>query len=149
MKIYLGSDHNGFHLKNKLEKALKRAGYDVDDEGSEKLDPKDDFTVFAAKVVTKMKTSEDKDPRGILICGSGQGMAIAANRHNGIRAVLAYDRESARSARNDDDVNVLALPAHLFGDELHEVLVITETFLNTPFANAERFRRRIRQLDQM
>lgn len=149
MKIYLGSDHNGFRLKATLVDHLKRSGYEVVDDGPDKLDPNDDFPVFAARVVNAVLGSDDKDARGILICGSGQGMVMAANRHRGIRAALIYDRESARSSRNDDDANVMALPAHLLAGDLHEASVIVEIFMLTPFAAAERFKRRIQELDNL
>lgn len=147
MKIYVGTDHNGFYLRNSLVKYLVQAGYDVVDSGEEKLDPNDDFPVFAQKVVHQMLRSDDRDPRGILLCGSGQGMCMAANRFKGIRAALGYDRESVRSARNDDDANVICLPArHLKKDETN---VLVETFLNTPFAGATRFKRRLSELDSL
>jgi ribose 5-phosphate isomerase B len=76
-------------------------------------------------------------------------MVMAANRHRGIRAALIYDRESARSSRNDDDANVMALPAHLLAGDLHEASVIVEIFMLTPFAAAERFKRRIQELDNL
>lgn len=147
MKIYIGADHNGFHLRNSLLTYLKRAGYDIADDGDDKLDPQDDFPVFAQKVVKDVLGSSDTNARGILICGSGQGMCIAANRFKGIRALLGYDRESVRSARNDDDANILCLPARLLEKDTANVLV--ETFLNTPFAAAPRFTRRINELDDM
>lgn len=147
MKIYIGADHNGFHLRNSLLEYLKRAGYEVSDEGDSKLDPADDFPVFAQKVVKDVLTSSDQDARGILICGSGQGMCMAANRFAGIRALLGYDRESVRSARNDDDANILCLPANLLKKDTANILV--ETFLNTPFAGAPRFVRRIKELDEL
>lgn len=147
MKVFIGADHNGFRLRNELLDYLKRAGYDVVDDGDAKLNPDDDFPIFAAKVVTDMLSSNDADPRGILICGSGQGMCMAANRFRGIRALLAYDRESVRSARNDDDANVLCLPASIFQNDSANVLV--ETFLNTSFAAAPRYTRRISELDEL
>lgn len=147
MKIYIGADHNGFHLRNNLVAYLQKAGYIVVDEGDQSLDPNDDFPIFAQKVVTDILASDDSDARGILICGSGQGMCMAANRFNGIRAMLGYDRESVKAARNDDDANVLCLPATLFEKDGANVLV--ETFLNTPFAGAARFVRRIQELDQL
>lgn len=147
MKIYIGADHNGFHLRNELIKYLKSAGYDVVDEGDTQLDASNDFPVYAQKVATDVLTSEDNEARGILICGSGQGMCMAANRFNGIRALLGYDRESVRSARHDDDANVLCLPSDVFKKDTANVLV--ETFLNTPFAKAPRFVRRIVELDQL
>lgn len=148
MKIYIGADHNGFHLRNTLIQYLQRAGYDVHDDGGDTLDPNDDFPVFAQRVVKDVLGSDDKDARGILICGSGQGMCMAANRFKGIRAVLGYDRESVRSARNDDDSNVLCLPATLFKDD-KSLNVVVETWLNTPFAAAPRFVRRIQEMDNI
>ena len=147
MKVYIGADHNGFRLRNDLLDYLKRAGYDVQDEGDGQLNPDDDFPIFAHKVVTDMLTSEDKDPRGILICGSGQGMCMAANRFKGIRALLGYDRESVGSARSDDDANILCLPASILAEDTAHVLV--ETFLNTQFVAAPRFTRRIKELDNL
>lgn len=147
MKIFVGADHNGFHLKINLIKYLQRAGYDVVDDSEQTLNPEDDFPIFAHKVVTDMFASNDHEPRGILICGSGQGMCMAANRFKGIRAVLGYDRESIRSARNDDDANVLCLPARTLQEDSVNMLV--ETFLNTPFAAAPRFKRRIAEMDEL
>lgn len=146
MVIYIGADHNGFALKYKLSDYLKRAGYTVVDEGDDHLDPDDDFPIFAGKVVNAILTSDDPDPRGILICGSGQGMCMAANRHKGIRASLCWDRTSAREVRNDDNANVLCMPAKLLEEQ--EADIVVETWLNTPFANAPRFVRRLNELDQ-
>ena len=72
MKIYIGSDHNGYYLKQLAKEFLSRAGYDVVDDGDKELDPKDDFPIFAAKVVNNILSSTDGDARGILLCGSGQ-----------------------------------------------------------------------------
>lgn len=146
MVIYIGADHNGFALKYKLTDYLKRAGYTVEDEGDDHLDPDDDFPVFAGKVVTAILSSTDPDPRGILLCGSGQGMCIAANRHKGIRAALCWDRQSARESRNDDNTNILCLPARILEEK--EADIIVETWLNTDFANAPRFVRRLNEIDQ-
>lgn len=148
MRIYLGADHNGYRLKERIEKYLRQAGHAVYDEGDEILDPDDDFTVFATRVVRAMKTSKDPEARGILICGSGQGMAIAANRHKGIRAGLGWSKEAARSTRNDEDSNVLALPAEILQKE-NEWQGVIDTWLTTPFAGAERYKRRNRQLDEL
>jgi ribose 5-phosphate isomerase B len=147
MKIFIGADHNGFKLRRSLIDHLKKSGYDVVDDGDAQLNPSDDFPVFAHKVVTDMLSSDDADPRGILICGSGQGMCMAANRFKGIRALLGYDRESVRSARNDDNANVLCLPANVLEKDKANVLV--ETFLGTPFAGAPRFVRRIKEIDDL
>jgi ribose 5-phosphate isomerase B len=145
MKIFLGADHNGYHLKERIEKYLVAQGYIVVDEGDEKLNPEDDFTVFAARVVHAMK-AEGESARGILVCGSGQGMAIAANRHKGIRAGLGWSIAAARSTRNDEDSNVLALPAEILASD-KDWKPIIDTWLSTPFAGAARFKRRNAQLD--
>lgn len=147
MKIYIGADHNGFFLRNDLIEYLKRAGYDVVDDGDIKLDPDDDFPIYARKVVDDVRGSDDKEARGILICGSGQGVCMVANRYKGVRAALGYDQEAARSSRNDDDANVLCLPARNLQKDVARVIV--ETFLNTPFANAPRFVRRINEMDEI
>ncbi len=147
MKIYVGTDHNGFHMHEELIKHLKKCGYEVVDVGGGQLDPQDDFPIFAQRVVTDILASDDADPRGILLCGSGQGMCIAANRFKGIRAALLYDKESARSSRNDDDTNVACLPARVLKEG--EANQIIETWLRTPFAKAPRFIRRIRALDEL
>jgi ribose 5-phosphate isomerase B len=144
LKVFLGADHNGFKQKEALEAYLKKAGYEVADDGGE-ASPEDDFPVFAQKVVSDMLASGDSEPRGILICGSGQGMCMAANRFKGIRATLGYDHESVRSARNDDNSNVLCLPSKIADDKGNELV---DLFLNTPFANAPRFVRRIREMDE-
>jgi ribose 5-phosphate isomerase B len=147
MTIFIGSDHNGYHLKEKLEGLLKQKGHAVLDAGDEKLDPNDDYPVFAARLVNAMLASRESEPRGILICGSGQGMCIAANRFKGVRAAVLYDRESARTSRNDDDSNVACLPARTLKDKEAELII--ETWLSTPFAAADRFKRRIKELDEL
>lgn len=149
MKIYVGADHNGFGPKNELLVYLKKAGYDTEDIGDKQFDPDDDFPVFASMAAQRVLASSDPDPRAILICGSGQGMAIAANRFKGIRAGLGWSVEAAKSTRNDEDSNVLALPSQLFTNDNKKALVIVEAWLNTPFAKASRFIRRNQELDQL
>ncbi len=147
MKIFIGADHNGYHLKERIEKYLISLGHDVVDVGDEKLNPDDDFTIFATRVVSAMKAEGDS-ARGILVCGSGQGMAIAANRHKGIRAGLGWSIDAARSTRNDEDSNVLALPAEILVSDKDWKPVI-DTWLTTHFAGAARYKRRISQLDDI
>jgi ribose 5-phosphate isomerase B len=147
MKVYIGADHNGFAMKQELVEELTRAGYQVVDEGDTQLKPEDDFPQFAARTVAAIKSSDDSDPRGILICGSGQGMCMAANRFKGIRASLAWSVEEATAARNDDDSNVLCLPARYI--DISEAIKLAEAWLATPFAGDARFKRRIQELDQL
>lgn len=147
MKIYIGADHNGFDLKDKLRKFLERSGHEVVDEGDKRLDPDDDFPQFAGRAVSALLADDDRDARGLLICGSGQGMCMAANRFKGVRASLCWNLTEARAARNDDDSNVLCLSAQS-QDEASAQAIVT-TWLSTPFAGASRYKRRIEQLDNL
>lgn len=148
MKVFIGADHNGYDLKSKVTEYLRKKGIDVIDEGDEQRDPDDDFPVYAKRVTTAVLGSQDQDPRGVLICGSGQGMAIAANRQKGIRAGLGWSVEAAKSTRNDEDSNVLALPSEILDHKDHWKQVI-DAWIDTPFAGAPRFKRRNRQLDEI
>lgn len=147
MKVYVGADHNGFFLKQKLMDYLKKGGFEVTDDGNTQLDPADDYPVFAAKAVKDILSSDDPEAKAILICGSGQGMCMAANRHKKIRAAVGYDHESVRASRNDDNANILCLPARTLAQDAAFDLV--DTFLKTPFANADRFNRRIKEIDDV
>lgn len=147
MKIYIGADHNGYQLRNSLLEYLLKARYDVEDEGDTKLDPEDDYPQFASRVAAKVLASNDPNPRGILICGSGQGMCMAANRYKGIRAGIGYDLQSARAIRNDEDSNILCLPSRILSND--QAKIIAEAWLNTPFAAAPRFIRRMKEMDEL
>jgi ribose 5-phosphate isomerase B len=148
MKIFLGSDHNGFHLKEKVFAYLTKNGFDAEDIGDQILDKDDDFPEFAAQAAIKVIGSEDEDPRAILLCGGGQGMAMAANRFRGIRASVVWDEHEAEMTRHDNDSNVLSLPARILEDD-DTWKSIVYAWLTTPFAGAERFRRRNRQIDEL
>ena len=147
MKLFIGADHNGFELKRILVESLSRSGYEVVDTGDTELRPDDDFPQFAEKAVRALLQADEPAAKAILICGSGQGMCMAANRFKGIRASLIWDVAEARAARNDDDSNVLCLPARSVSAE--EAVYITEAWLATPFAGASRYKRRIKELDQL
>lgn len=147
MRIYIGADHNGFDYKTKLIERLSADGHEVVDCGDSEKNPNDDFPQFASKVAAALLDDQDKNARGILICGSGQGMCMAANRFKGIRAGLCWDQEEARAVRNDDDSNVLCLSAR--STDFDKVVSITNTWLSTPFAGAPRFTRRIQELDNL
>ncbi|MDD3036060.1 MAG: RpiB/LacA/LacB family sugar-phosphate isomerase [Candidatus Saccharimonadaceae bacterium] len=149
MKIFIGSDHGGFNLKQKIFAYLARNGYEVEDVGDKVLNPNDDFPQFAQMAAIKILGSTDSDPRAILICTGGQGMAMAANRFKGIRASVIWDAFEAKECRNDNDSNVLCLPARVLGDDEGTWEGILETWLNTPFAGAVRFKRRNAQLDEI
>lgn len=148
MNIYLGADHNGFALKDKVFAYLAKQKYNVEEVGDVELDPNDDFPQFAQMAAIKVLGDVDKDPRAILLCGGGQGMCMAANRFNGIRASVVWDPYEAKMTRNDNDSNVLCLPARVLEDDDRLWKDIVDTWLKTPFAAAPRFKRRNAQLDE-
>ena len=96
MKIYIGADHNGFQYKSEIAKLLLKSGNEVIDEGDGVFSPEDDFPQFAGRVASAMLGDSD-EVRGILICSSGQGMCMAANRFKGVRAALCHSKDEARS----------------------------------------------------
>ena len=147
MKIYLGGDHNGFELKQRVADFLTRSNYEVIDCGDQQLNPTDDFPVFASRVVVAMRSGKEADPLGILICGSGQGMCMAANRFKGIRAALCWNVIEAHSARNDDNSNILCLSATSTSVKDSESII--NAWLSTPFSGAPRFKRRLKELDDL
>ena len=140
--VYLGADHRGFKHKEKLKAFLDEQGYQVTDIGTNS-EKSVDYPVIAQKVAKKV--SEDPNNRGILLCGSGVGVCIAANKFKGIRAGSAWTEEVARSARADDNVNVLCLAA----DDItvDDTKQIARAFLNTSFRGEDRYKRRIAQID--
>ena len=146
MKVFLGSDHNGYHLKEKVFAYLSKRGHDVEDVGDTELDPNDDFPEFAASA--SIKVLGEDGARAVLICGSGQGMAMAANRFNGIRAAVVADVRDAKTVRNDNDSNVLCLSGRVLDDDLVWQDIV-DTWLTTPFAGAARYVRRNKQLDEL
>ncbi len=146
MRLFIGADHRGFQLKKQIVDELRREGHDVVDEGDNNYTPGDDFPQFAGKTVTAL-LAYPEEALGILLCGSGQGMCIAANRFKGIRACLGYNTKAARASRSEDDSNVLCLPAdHLTS---HEALDVVQAWLTTDFAAAPRYVRRNYELDQL
>lgn len=146
MKIYLGADHRGFDLKEKLKEWLKDHGYAVEDLGAYKLDPQDDYPDFAFAVAEKVAGSSGES-RGILICGSGAGMDIAANKIRGIRATVSWSVESAEHVRAHDDVNVISIAADWTPPETAREIV--RAFLNTPFSGDVRHARRLKKIKEI
>lgn len=150
MKIFLGSDHNGFHMKEQVFAYLAKRGFDVEDVGDKTLDPEDDFPQFAQLAALKVLGEEESDdPRAILLCGGGQGMAMAANRFRGVRASVIWDEYEAKMTRNDNDSNVLCLPSRVLEKDEVEWKAIIDTWLSTPFADAPRYKRRNAQIDEV
>ncbi len=149
MKIYLGADHQGFAMKEQVFAYLAKRGYDVEDVGDKELDPNDDFPEFAQMAALKVLGETDADPRALLLCGGGQGLSMAANRFRGIRASVIWDAYEAKMTRNDNDSNVLCLPSRVLEDDEKTWQDIIDTWLQTPFAGAPRYKRRNTQIDEI
>ena len=127
-KVSIASDHAGFDLKDQIIKRLLDCGVDVIDRGPDKKDPVD-YTDYASKVTNDILN--EKAHKGVLVCGTGQGMAMAANKKPGIRAALCYSSEVTKLAREHNDANILTLGARVIDEAT--ALSIVETFLNTDF----------------
>lgn len=138
LQVALAADHAGFVIKNELMARLK-AEFEVTDLGAHRLVPDDDYPDYAEAVATAVASHQVE--RGILICGSGVGACIAANKVPSVRACLCHDSYSAHQGVEHDDMNVLCLGARVVGPELAAELAIT--FLKARFSNTERFRRRL------
>jgi len=141
LRVALGADHGGYSLKNELLARL-RGQYDMSDMGAHKYDPDDDYPDFADAVAKTVASG--KAQRGILVCGSGVGACIAANKVPGVRACLCHDTYSAHQGVEHDDMNVLCLGARVIGIELAAELAIA--FLKARFSNEKRHRRRLKKV---
>ena len=144
MRIALGGDHAGFELKQALVGHVRELGHEAIDVGTESADPVD-YPDFAEAVGTALR--ESRADRGILVCGSGVGASIAANKMPGIRAGLCHDAYSARQGVEHDDMNVLVMGARVIGSELARDL--GHSFLGAKFTGEERHRRRLRKVDEI
>lgn len=143
--IYLGSDHRGFALKEKIKQWLKEWGYQYEDMGAFEYNKDDDYPDFAKTVAEKVTAGTNN--RGILICGSGIGIAIAANKIKSIRAGTATDPAQAKAAVNDEDLNVLALAADYLSES--QAKEIVEAFVNAKFSGEERHVRRVNRIKDL
>ena len=138
--LYLGADHNGFWLKEELKDYLHRHRISFKDMGAFAHRRTDDYPDFGVKVARRIGVGDI----GILICGSGAGVAIVANKFKAVRAATLTNREQARMARSDEDINILALPADFI--DFPRAKEIVDAFLTTPFSNAERHARRLAKI---
>lgn len=145
MKIALGADHAGFELKQALAAALRRNGHEVNDLGAHQFDPGDDYVDSAAAVARAV--SGGQAARGIVVCGSGVGATVAANKLAGIRACLCHDIYSAHQGVEHDDMNVLVLGGRIIGPALAQELV--EAFLRARFTAEPRHVRRLDKIRKL
>ena len=142
MRVYLGSDHAGFELKQHLVQWLLTAGYEVVDVGADTYQPDDDYPAYC--ITAASRTAADPGSFAVVVGGSGNGEQIAANKVQGVRAALAWSEETAELARAHNDANVLAIGARMHS--IDEATAIVTTFLRTPFSGLERHERRIGQV---
>ena len=144
--IYFGADHRGYKLKEALKVYLKELDFNFEDLGALELNPEDDYPDYA--VLVAKKVSEDpENNRGILICSSGVGVDVVANKFKSVRSALLFNPEQARMSRNDDNANVLSLSAD-FTDE-NSAKEILKIWLETPFSFLERHSRRVEKIKKI
>ena len=145
MSVFFGADHRGFELKNKLVEYLQEKNIRVEDLGNYEYDSEDDFSDFAQKVVEALLQTQNS--QGILICGSGIGMCVAANRYKGVRCALGFDLEEIRHGRENDHINMLALPSDYIDFEKAKTFI--DAFLETKQKKDEKYLRRSNKLDDL
>ncbi len=144
MVIYIAADHRGFKHKEEIKNYLVSLGYSVNDMGNEKYDESDDYPDFAERVAEKVALGGSL---GILICGSGVGMDIVANKFPGVRSALVCDPEQAMDARTDDDVNILTIAADYTSVEASKKIISLS--LTTVFSGEEKYKRRIKKIEEL
>ncbi len=148
--IYLGADHGGFPLKEKVKTWLTEWKYQFQDLGAASLNPEDDFPQYALDVAEQIAPNQEKKDtwsnhdKGILFCRSAGGVIIAANKVKGIRAVATWDERSAIHAREHNDANIIALPGDWTDDETAKKII--QAFLTTAVSSEPRHLRRMRQI---
>jgi ribose 5-phosphate isomerase B len=142
--VYIGADHAGFKLKQELKRFVAQQGYKVMDVGAFELDPKDDYPKYAYKAAKAVAQGKGL---GILVCGSAEGICIAANKVKGIRAVPVWTLRNARLSREHNDANILCLSGWELS--LPSAKKIVKVWLETEFSGAERHKRRIEEIKRI
>lgn len=145
MTIFIGADHRGFNLKQLIVSWLTQNNHQVEDLGAETLDPDDDYPIYAEAVAKRISASDPlSGDLGIVICGSGVGVDIVANKFDGVRCGFGMNVDQVKSGRRDDNTNVLALPA----DNIDESTAIemVKAFIETEYEEADRRNRRLEEI---
>lgn len=147
MTIFIAADHRGFALKNKLIEWLRSKKYKVADRGNTVYNPDDDYPDYSSAVANNLlaTASVANGALGIIICGSGVGVSIAANRFKGVRCALGFNVEQIKHARENDHINALALPANYIDFSTAKKFI--KTFLTTKLIRKEKYLRRIKKID--
>lgn len=140
--IAIGCDHAGYRMKEELKEHLRKRGYEVEDMGTDS-EESCDYPVFAEK--TARAVADKKAEKGVLICGTGIGMCIAANKVKGIRAALVGDEFSAKATREHNDANIICLGARVI--DTKKAIELLDIFLDTDFSNGENHVRRLSMID--
>jgi ribose 5-phosphate isomerase B len=147
MTIFIGADHRGFELKDKIEEYLREEkNIRVEDVGNYQYDPEDDFPDFAKKVAQAVLQNVENH-LGIVICGSGAGVGIVCNRYKGIRCGTAINVDEVKHIRSHDHINVLAIGSDYVNFERAKEMI--EAFLETPMSTEKKYLRRIKKIDSL
>ena len=145
MKIYLGADHRGYELKEKIAKWLFEMDHAFQDLGADKLDPKDDYPKYAEEVASLVAGNEGS--RGVLLCGSGVGVEVVANKFDGVRAGIGESVLQVEAARRDDDMNILVIASDFTSEKEAKAMLIA--FLETKYENVARHERRLEEIEKI
>ncbi len=145
MKIFLGADHRGYELKEKIAKWLFELEYPYQDMGAPSLEMGDDFTKYTEDVASLVAKTEGS--RGVLLCGSGVGVDVLANKFDGIRASIGKDVFQIEAGRNDDDMNILVIAADFTEEKEAKAMLIA--FLETKFSGKARYERRLQEIEKI
>lgn len=145
MKIYIGSDHRGYELKEKIAKWLFELNKEFLDLGAVTLDPTDDYTKYATEVASLVAKNEDS--RGVLLCGSGVGVEVMANKFDGVRAAIGKNVDQIKAGRSDDDINTLVIASDFTTEKEAKAMLIA--FLETKYVENARHERRLDEITKI
>lgn len=145
MKIYLGADHRGYELKEKIAKWLFELQKECVDVGADHLDPHDDYTKYAEEVASLV--SKNEGSRGVLLCGSGVGVEVVANKFDGIRAAIGKDVFQVEAGRNDDDMNILVIASDYTDEREAKGMLIA--FMETKFSGKAKYEKRLQEIERI
>ncbi len=145
MNIYIGADHRGYPLKEKIARWLFEWKYKFEDMGADHLDTKDDYTIYATRVGSIV--GKEKGSMGILICGSGVGVDVVANKFDGVRASIGKSPDQITAGRRDDNMNILVIAADFTKE--HEAKELVKAFLTTPFDGLSRHKKRLSDIAKL
>lgn len=145
MKVFIGADHRGFELKEKIAEWLFDLKYEFVDLGANRIDEGDDYTKYAEEVALLVR--ENKKARGVLLCGSGVGVDVMANKFDGVRASIGKSVEQVKAGRHDDDMNILVIAADYTEEKEAKAMLIS--FLETEFSGLARHERRLEEIEKI